>query len=61
VVTGYGWVALGLLEIAELALGRSLILGAEGLAFVAVLVVGLSFERVWRASSGTKLSSGRRG
>ena len=53
VVNGYGWAALGVLEIVELALGRSVIMGDEGLAFVAVLVVALVFECGWRARSGT--------
>jgi hypothetical protein len=39
-VTGSGWAGLGLLEIAGLVLGRSLLHGDDGLAFVAVLVVG---------------------
>ena len=53
VVSGYGWAALALLETVELALGRSFIMGAEGLAFVAVLVVALVFECGWRARTGT--------
>jgi hypothetical protein len=53
VVNGFGWAALGLLEIVELALGRSVILGDERLVFVAILVVALVFECVWRARSGT--------
>ena len=53
VVNGYGWAALGLLEIVELGLGRSVIKGAEGLAFVGVLVVALVFECGWQARSGT--------
>lgn len=53
VVNGFGWAALGLLEVAELALGRSVIMGDEGLVFVAVLVVALAFECGWRARSGT--------
>jgi hypothetical protein len=53
VVSGYGWAGLGLFEVAELALGRSLIMGDEGLVFVAILVAALVFECVWRARSGT--------
>jgi len=53
VVSGYGWAALALLETVELALGRSFIMGAEGLAFVAVLIVALIFECGWRARSGS--------
>jgi hypothetical protein len=53
VVNGYGWAALGLLEIVEVVLGRSVIMGDEGLAFIAVLVVGLTFECGWRAWSGS--------
>ena len=53
VVNGYGWAALGLLEVVELALGRSVIRGDEGLIFVAILAVALCFECVWQGRSGT--------
>jgi hypothetical protein len=53
VVSGYGWAALGLLEIVELALGRSVIRGDEGQVFVAILVVALVFECVWQSNSGS--------
>jgi hypothetical protein len=53
VVNGYGWAALGMLEVVELALGRSLIMGAEGLVFIAILVAALVFECAWQARSGT--------
>lgn len=53
VVSGYGWATLGLLEVIELALDRSLIRGTEGLVFVAILFAALVFQCVWRARSGT--------
>lgn len=53
VVTGYGWAALGVLDVVEFALGRSVIRGDEGIVFVAILVVALAFECGWRARSGT--------
>ena len=53
IVSGLGWTSLGLLELVELALGRSIIKGDEGLVFVAVLVVALVFECAWSALSGT--------
>ena len=53
VVTGYGWTALAVVEVAELVLGRSLLMGDEGLVFVAILVVGIVFEVVWRLRHGT--------
>lgn len=63
VVSGYGWAALGVFEVAELALGRSLIGGAESLVFVAVLVVAVVFELAWRARAGTSalISAGTTG
>jgi hypothetical protein len=32
----------------ELAVGRSFVLGSEGLVFLAILVVGVEFEALWR-------------
>lgn len=53
VVTGYGWTALGVLELVEFAAGRSVISGDESLAFVAILVVGVIFEICWRIRYGS--------
>ncbi len=53
IVSGLGWAALALVELTELALGRSMIKGDESLVFVAFLVVALVFECGWSARSGT--------
>jgi hypothetical protein len=37
----------------ELAVGRSFVLGSEGLVFLAILVVGVGFEALWRLRHGT--------
>ncbi len=51
-VTGAGWLALTGLIGVELLIGRSLIAGAEGLAFLAILVAGVLFEIVWYRARG---------
>ena len=48
IVTGTGWAALAVLIAIELAVGRSFVLGSEGLVFLAILVVGIGFEALWR-------------
>ena len=48
-VTGPGWALLGLFEVAEFAIGHSLIGGAEQVPFLAVLAVAVLFEIYWRA------------
>lgn len=48
IVTGTGWAALAVLIAIELAAGRSFVLGSEGLVFLAILVVGIGFEALWR-------------
>jgi len=53
VVSGVGWTGLAALEFVELALGRSVISGDEGIAFVAILVAALAFEAAWRVRHGT--------
>lgn len=47
VVTGVGWSALAVLTAVEAVLGHSLIGGSEGIAFVAILGVGLVYEVTW--------------
>ncbi|MFZ0918714.1 MAG: hypothetical protein WB807_07005 [Candidatus Dormiibacterota bacterium] len=53
VVTGVGWAALATLEVVELSLGRSFLFGSEGLFFIAILILALAFEGLWRARHGT--------
>jgi hypothetical protein len=53
IVTGTGWAALAVLIAIELAAGRSFVLGSEGLVFLAILVVGIGFEALWRLRHGT--------
>jgi hypothetical protein len=52
-VTGTGWAALAVLIAIELAVGRSFVLGSEGLVFLAILIVGVGFEVLWRLRYGT--------
>ncbi len=53
IVTGAGWAGLFFLQIIELAIGRSLVHGAESSLFVAVLVIGVVFECGWQGAFGT--------
>jgi hypothetical protein len=53
IVTGTGWAALAVLIAIELAVGRSFVLGTEGLVFLAIFVVGVGFEALWRLRHGT--------
>jgi hypothetical protein len=53
IVTGTGWAALAVLIAIEFAVGRSFVLGSEGLVFLAILVVGVGFEALWRLLHGT--------
>ena len=41
------------MTISERAAGRGFVLGSEGLVFLAILVVGVGFEAVWRLRHGT--------
>jgi Kef-type K+ transport system membrane component KefB len=59
VVTGTGWLALGAFTLVEAGMGRSLISGDEGVAFLAVLAAGLVFECAWRASRGSNAITAR--
>jgi len=52
-VTGTGWAALVVLELVELALGRSLTRGIEQAVCLAILVAGYCFEFYWRLRYGT--------
>lgn len=52
-LTGAGWLALGLLALAEAGLGRSLISGYEQPAFLGVLVIAVIFEGAWYLQHGT--------
>ncbi|MGH7860874.1 MAG: hypothetical protein ACRENM_04205 [Candidatus Dormibacteraceae bacterium] len=53
IVSGSGWAALGAFEIAEAAVGHSLVHGDEGLAFTLILLGSIAFETVWRMQHGT--------
>ena len=53
IVTGPGWGLLGVFELFELALGRSLLGGAEQVPFLAVIAVAVLFEVYWRTRHGT--------
>jgi hypothetical protein len=53
IVTGTGWAALAILIAIELVVGRSYVLGSEGLVFLAILLVGVGFEALWRLRHGT--------
>ncbi len=46
-LTGSGWLLLGLFAAVEAGLGRSLMGGDEQLVFLAVLALGLIFEGAW--------------
>ena len=52
-LTGSGWLALGLFSLVEVGIGRSLIHGDEGLIFVGVLIMGLLFELAWFVTHGS--------
>jgi hypothetical protein len=52
-VTGTGWMLLSVLAFTGAALGHSLISGYEQPVFLAVLIVALVFETVWRGACGT--------
>jgi hypothetical protein len=58
-VTGPGWLALAGFAFLEAGLGRSLIYGDEGLAFLGVLAVGLLWEGVWYSAHRTHAMSPR--
>ncbi len=52
-VTGVGWLALGVFAVAEAGIGRSLIGGHEEHLLLGVLVAGLLFEGMWCRVRGT--------
>jgi hypothetical protein len=55
IVTGTGWAVVAVLIAIELAVGRSFVLGSEGLVFLAILIVGVGFEVLWRLRHGTNV------
>jgi hypothetical protein len=52
IVTATGWAALTVLIAIEFAVGRSFVLGSEGLVFLAILIIGVGFEVMWRLRHG---------
>jgi hypothetical protein len=52
-VTGAGWLALGVFALVEAGLGHSLIGGYEQPGFLAVLGAGIAFELAWAMWRGT--------
>ncbi|MHB1941279.1 MAG: hypothetical protein ACYCS9_10740 [Candidatus Dormibacteria bacterium] len=52
-VTGAGWLVLGVFALAEAGTGRSLIRGYEEGVFLGVLAAGIMFEWLWSRSRGT--------
>jgi hypothetical protein len=52
-ISGAGWIGLGVLALVEADLGRSVIDGYEQPAFVAVLAVAVAFEGAWYLARGT--------
>jgi hypothetical protein len=52
-LSGAGWLALGVLALAEAGLGHSLIGGYEQPAFLGVLVIAVIFEGAWYLQHGT--------
>ncbi len=52
-VTGVGWLGLGLLAFVGAGLGHSVIGGYERGVFVVVLVLGCLFEAAWQITRGT--------
>ena len=52
-VSGPGWLALGILGIVGTLAGHTVICGFEQLAFLGVLAVALAFEAAWRSAQGT--------
>ena len=57
-VTGFGWAALFVVEVAELAIGRSVTRGSDGLIFVAILIAAVCFEWGWQLRFGTNALKG---
>lgn len=53
VVSGPGWLALGLLGMAGAVVGHSVIGGFDQAAFFGVLVLALVFEAYWRSAHGS--------
>ena len=53
IVSGVGWGLLIVVESVELAIGRTLTFGSDGLIFLAILVIALAFEVWWRWRHGT--------
>jgi hypothetical protein len=52
-ITGPGWLALGLFAFSEAGLGHSLIGGDEQPAFLAILGVAIAFEVFWQLTHHT--------
>jgi hypothetical protein len=60
-VTGAGWLGLGLLALVGAGLGHSVVGGHERGAFVAVLAIGCLFEAAWQITQGTNAMTRARG
>jgi uncharacterized membrane protein YfcA len=52
-VSGPGWLALGVLGIAGALVGHSVVGGFDQIAFFGVLVVAVVFEAAWRSTQET--------
>ncbi len=52
-VTGAGWLVLGVFALVEAGTGRSVIHGTEEGVFFGVLAAGIMFEWLWSRSRGT--------
>ena len=52
-ITGFGWMLLGIFDLVELALGRSFIQGDEVPVFLAILALGCTFECIWQTKYKT--------
>ena len=59
-VTGAGWLALGVFAFAEAALGRTLIGGDEQLVLLGILAAALLFEALWSWARRTNAVGGGR-
>ncbi len=52
-VTGAGWLILGVFSLVEASIGRSLVGGYEEAAFYGILAAGILFESLWVRAHGT--------
>lgn len=59
VVSGAGWLVLGLWLLAEAVIGHSLVGGNEQLLFLGVLGAAFAFEFAWYRAHGTNAMPGR--